>query len=161
MAEERGRPSDFTPELAAKICTAIANGDSLRKVCLPDDMPAESTVRHWALENREGFFAQYDAACKVRAMKWADEVVDIADEKGKDTNRARLRVDTRKWLLSKVLPKVYGEKVTQVHEGGDKPVEIELTPVEMRQRMARILQGVTDAKPAAGDGAGDDPKAGS
>lgn len=31
----------------------------------------------------------------------------------------RLQIDTRKWLLSKMLPKVYGEKVTQEHTGAD------------------------------------------
>ena len=32
--------------------------------------------------------------------------------------RSRLRVDTRKWLLAKVLPKVYGDKLQHTGEGG-------------------------------------------
>ena len=31
----------------------------------------------------------------------------------------RLQIDTRKWLLSKMLPKVYGDKVTNEHTGKD------------------------------------------
>jgi hypothetical protein len=31
----------------------------------------------------------------------------------------RLQIDTRKWVLSKMLPKVYGDKVTQEHTGAD------------------------------------------
>ena len=37
--------------------------------------------------------------------------------------RSRLRVDTRKWALSKLAPKKYGDKVTSVLEGGERPVE--------------------------------------
>src|SRR5215204_5054448 len=37
--------------------------------------------------------------------------------------RSRLRVDTRRWALSKLAPVKYGDKVTNVHEGGERPVE--------------------------------------
>ena len=40
----------------------------------------------------------------------ADDLVKIADGPG-DANRNRLRVDTRKWLLSKALPKIYGDRL--------------------------------------------------
>ncbi len=33
--------------------------------------------------------------------------------------RNRLRVDTRKWMLSKMLPKIYGDKITNEHTGKD------------------------------------------
>ena len=71
----------------------------------------------------------------------SDEINDIAedgtndwtkDEKGKTTfnnehhQRSRLRVDTRKWLLSKALPKIYGDKVVQEHVGKDGgPIQTE------------------------------------
>jgi len=44
----------------------------------------------------------------------ADEVMEIADDKSGDPARDRLRLDTRKWLLSKALPKIYGDR--QTHE---------------------------------------------
>lgn len=143
MAEERGRPTIYTPEIAADICAKMAAGASLRSICEAEDMPSEVTVRRWAIEDREGFSTHYEEAVRLRAMRWADEVIEISDENTNDVKRARLRVDARKWLLAKVLPKVYGEKVTQVHEGGDKPVEIDvaLSRVEVRERMARILRG--------------------
>ena len=62
----------------------------------------------------------------------ADETLEIADDSSHDTitddegnerfnsefaARSRLRVDTRKWLLSKALPKVYGDKITTEHTG--------------------------------------------
>jgi hypothetical protein len=64
---------------------------------------------------------QYARACEERADLIADEVFDIADNIGsnnmliKDDNvkvqRDRLRVDSRKWLLSKLNPKKYGDKI--------------------------------------------------
>jgi hypothetical protein len=132
------RDSDFTQEMADKICAMLADGVSLREVCRADDMPAESTVRHWALEDRNGFFAQYTKAREIGYMRMADELLEIADDgrndwmqrrtedgttgdavlNGEHVQRSRLRLDTRKWMLSKVLPKVYGDKLDLNHSGG-------------------------------------------
>ena len=52
----------------------------------------------------------------------ADEILDIADETEAEaaaTGKARLQIDSRKWLLSKLAPKKYGDKVTQEHTGAD------------------------------------------
>lgn len=126
---ERGRPADYTAELAATICAELATGRSLRDVCTGEDMPAESTVRAWAVEDRGGFSAQYTRAREIGYHAMADELLEIADDghndwmerrgdedagwqaNGEHIQRSRLRVDTRKWMLSKVLPKVYGDKV--------------------------------------------------
>lgn len=90
-------------------------------------MPSEACVRRWALNDVEGFFAQYDTAIKLRAARWAEEVLDISDQEppmtgegkidGAGVAHQRLRVDTRKWLLSKVLPKVYGDKLDVTSDG--------------------------------------------
>ena len=129
---QRGRPTLYTPELAAEIAERMAEGESLRAVCKADGMPAESTVRLWALSDVGGFAAQYARAMQLRAMRWSEEIMEIADdgkndtyedgEGGTETNydviaRSRLRVDTRKWIVSKLLPKVYGDRP----ESGDAP----------------------------------------
>lgn len=133
-----GRPSDFTPEIAQEICEKLAQGRTLRDVCRDDGMPAESTVRLWALEDRQGFSAQYTRAREVGYMSMADELMEVADDgsndwmerkdddgkssyviNGEHVQRSRLRVDTRKWLLSKALPKLFGDKITQEHTGPD------------------------------------------
>lgn len=133
-----GRPSDFTPELAGIICDRLASGRTLRDVCRDDDMPDESTVRKWALEDRGGFYPQYAQAREIGYQAMADEVLEISDDgrndwverqgeddsktyvlNGEHVQRSRLRVDTRKWLLSKALPKVYGDKITQEVTGAD------------------------------------------
>lgn len=104
----------------------MAAGESLRAICETDGMPTEGAVRQWALKDVEGFSTQYATAVQTRAMRWAEEVLTIADEKKGEVNRDRLRVDTRKWLLSKVLPKVYGDKI--VHSGDDaNPIKHDVT----------------------------------
>lgn len=51
----------------------------------------------------------------------ADDVVEIADDKLGDPSRDRLRFDARRWLLSKALPKIYGDKL-EVGGDPDKPL---------------------------------------
>lgn len=74
-------------------------------------MPAHSTVLLWVKEN-QAFADQYARSRETGYLLLADELVEIADDKAGDAQRDRLRVDTRKWLLSKMLPKVYGDKQT-------------------------------------------------
>ena len=87
-------------------------------------MPDRSTVRAWALDNPI-FSAQYARAREIGWTDIAEDLLDIADDKAGDPSRDRLRVDTRKWLLSKMLPKVYGDKnTTELTGPGGGPVQI-------------------------------------
>lgn len=56
------RQSTYTQEIADAICAGLADGMSLRKVCEQDGFPSEATVRRWALDNEQGFSAQYTRA---------------------------------------------------------------------------------------------------
>lgn len=106
-----GRPTIFTPELADTICARLAEGESLLSICRDDGMPAESTVRHWVAEDREGFFAKYTHARDIGLDHQADRIIEIADTED-DPAKARVMIDARKWHLSKMAPKRYGEKTT-------------------------------------------------
>ena len=126
---EHGRPSIYTPEIAAEICERMASGESLRSICRSEDMPSEISVRRWAIENREGFSAQYAMASETRMDCLADEIVEIADDKSGDPARDRLRLDTRKWLMSKIAPKRWGDRT--IHMGDpDAPLVVEKVVVE-------------------------------
>jgi hypothetical protein len=53
---------------------------------------------------------------------WADQIVEISDGNSdlagaQDVQRARLMVDTRKWVLSKLIPKKYGDRQQIDHTG--------------------------------------------
>ena len=64
----------------------------------------------------------YTRAREARADIIADEIIQIADNcKGEDNvavQRDRLKVDTRKWLLSKLMPKRYGDRI-EVEQTGE------------------------------------------
>lgn len=126
----------YSQEIAEQVCELIASGLSLRSIGKIDGMPAPSTVLSWCLQHRE-FMEQYAQARKLQAMLIADEVLDIADDSTNDTqiddegneivnhdhiSRARLRVDTRKWYLSKVFPKVFGPQAPNPPEASQRIV---------------------------------------
>jgi hypothetical protein len=128
-----GRPSDYSQQIASTICLRLAEGASLREICTVDDMPAQSTVYLW-LQKHSEFSEQYARAREAQAEHWAEEILEIADDGSndsyKDDNgnvrtdqevvaRSRLRVDSRKWLMSKLAPKKYGDKVELGHTGKD------------------------------------------
>ncbi len=112
----------------------------------------------------EEFSQQYASAREVQAEVWADEIVGIADEATGDLTtdkdgkavvdhehiqRSRLRVDTRKWIASKLLPKRYGDTLQHTGEGGGpirvRPDLSKLTDEELNV-LERILGRATDAR---------------
>jgi len=125
---QAGRPSDYSEKLAADICERLIEGESLRSVCRDPVMPAISTVMLW-ITKHSAFSEQYEKATEERAAGMFEDMFDIADDVEPDAAsvaKARLRVDTRKWALSKMLPKKYGDKITQEHTGTDGgPIQTE------------------------------------
>jgi len=129
-----GRPSSFTQETADTICERLALGESLRSICRDAAMPSQSMVFRWLSANQK-FREQYAHAREVQADSWADDIIEIADDKSADeitdpesgnsrfnsefAARSRLRVDTRKWLMARMAPKKYGDKITQEVTGAD------------------------------------------
>jgi len=112
-----GRPTIYTKELATDICKRIADGESLKKICSDKVMPSRSIIHLWLLdENKTEFLDNYKTAVNVRTDAMFDELEEIADNEG-DVQRDRLRVDTRKWYLSKVMPKKYGDKMDVTSDG--------------------------------------------
>jgi len=137
--QKTGRPSDYLPEVAADICSLLAEGESLRKVCERQGMPSKATVFRWLAQHEE-FRDQYAKATETRADAIFEGMFDIADsvsEEAAAVAKARLRIDTRKWALARMNPKKYGDKVSQEidHRSSDgtmtpKPTIIQLLPVE-------------------------------
>lgn len=125
----------YSQEIADKICERLAAGESLNAICKDDGLPAESTVRRWALLDVEGFAANYTRARELQAHFLAEQIIDISDtplegqevtikadgsqetKVGDMLGHRKLQVDSRKWYLSKVLPKVYGDKLETTLKG--------------------------------------------
>ncbi len=123
-----GRPSDYSEELASEICAKMIEGESLRSICRSNSMPSASSVFLW-LTKHPSFSEQYAKAQKERSTAMFEEMLDIADEADEEPSsiaKARLQVDTRKWALSRMNPKKYGDKVEQTLQGPDGgPVELQ------------------------------------
>jgi hypothetical protein len=129
--------STYTQEIGDLICAELAEGISLRTVCKADGMPDKKTVFRW-LRSHPEFAKQYAIAKEEAADAWAEEILDIADDgtndwitdekgrtvfNGEHVQRSRVRIDTRKWIASKLKPKKYGDKIT--HEGSeDAPIVV-------------------------------------
>src|SRR5216684_9092402 len=79
-----GRPTLFSSKMADSLCERIANGESLRKICLDDDMPCKASVFKWLNENKI-FSDQYARARDAQADTMADEILEIADDGTNDT----------------------------------------------------------------------------
>ncbi len=153
-SKKKGRPSLYTEALAAKICRRLAEGESLRAICADKVMPAISTVMGWLFNGKhEDFSEQYTRARQAQAEFRADEIIEIADaaEHGgsEEVQAARLRVDARKWIAAKLLPKKYGDKLQHTGEGGGpirvRPDLSKLTDEEL-DVLERILGRATDAR---------------
>lgn len=147
-----GRPTDFTPELAAEICVRISDGRSLRSICKASDMPDARTVFRWLAANKD-FCQQYVRAREASADAMFEEMLHIADtpKLGKKTKlvdgkkevmqgdmieHRRLQVDARKWALARMAPKKYGEKWSGELTGKDGAPLLDAAAVEAYVRNA-------------------------
>lgn len=142
-----GRPSIYSDVLADKICEELSSGLSMRDICKREDMPAQATVYEWLNDNAKSYFSeQYTKARAKQAEHLFEEILEIADDgtndwmenhgeedsgwrfNGEHYQRSRLRIDTRKWYLSKVLPKKYADTTKLEHTGKDgDPIKVDVT----------------------------------
>ncbi len=131
----RGGQSRYNEATADLILERLSAGASLMDVCNAKDMPAESTVRAWALDDIDGFGAKYARARDIGCDHESDAMMAVASDHEIDVHRARLIVDTMKWRLSKMAPKKYGDRITQEISGpGGAPVKLAITFVAPKPR---------------------------
>lgn len=132
-----GRPTDYNEEIANEICEAVATSSlGLTKLCeINPHFPARDTIYRWRWRYPM-FSDKFNEAKKCQAELGAEEMLEIADDaindymenvddnkkvgytfKGENVQRSKLRVETRKWIASKLLPKAYGTNMQeQVNE---------------------------------------------
>lgn len=139
VKKKMGRPTKYSEELADKICKAVSTSPyGLTQICRENmDFPDPETIRVWRLENLN-FSGKYANAKLLQADILTEFCLDISDESKKDkiinedgkeyfngeyVARSRLRVDTRKWLASKLLPKQYGDR-RELEEEKEKNEEL-------------------------------------
>lgn len=151
----------YTPQIAAEICRRIAAGESLRAICEDGHMPSRDAVYNWLRSNAD-FRGQYVRAREDQAETFLDEIIAISDDTANDTAvtdhgeqpnsewiaRSRLRVDARKWAMSKLAPKKYGDKI-DVTTGGES---LNLTPEQRAAKLASIAEQAARRRAEQDDG---------
>ena len=113
-----GRPTRYTPELAAEICTRCVM-KSLNAVLKADDMPAASTVYGWLIEHKD-FSDKYARAREARSFRRAESVDAIMAKVRRgalDPAAGRLLLDAIRWQTAKENGRVFGERVDLNHAG--------------------------------------------
>jgi len=112
-----GRPTDYTPELADKICDELASGKSLHRVCQAPNMPDKATVFRWLARYPE-FRDKYDVACAERhraRYERIDEVIEDMRAGVIDAACAKVEIDALKWMLAREAPRKYGDRLAMDH----------------------------------------------
>lgn len=114
-------------EKIEKVLSLIERGWALRKA-LVECKYCSKDFYEW-LDDNPLNNTRYARACEKRADEIFEDILEIADDKSRDTllvnrggelseeenkewvNRSKVRIDARKWMLGKLQPKKYGDKL--------------------------------------------------
>lgn len=164
------RPNGYSEDLARRICDQIADGKVLRCICDgKNGMPASRvTVYRW-LADQPDFRSLFNWALRWRTEAFAEDIIEIGDDGSQDWKldtdddgaqfqvlnkealaRSHMRVENRKWLLAKLLPRQYGTKsedLPAIPTNGDdaKP----LKAIEADPLYPQVLAWLKDDRPKA------------
>jgi hypothetical protein len=117
--------SSYTPEIAAKICERMIEGEDIVTICKDPEMPSRATVYRWMDEHPE-FETQCARAREGLADFEAHKIAEIASKCTPESAPAdRVKLSALQWLASKRAPKKWGEKVEV-----DAKVELSTNPTE-------------------------------
>jgi hypothetical protein len=123
----------------------MSEGESLRAICLDRGMPSEGTARGWAVRDVDGFGERYRAARQMLLEYWSDEIVSISDDEESDPRSRQIRTGVRQWLMSKLAPRRYGDKV-QIAGDPESPLQVMHSQVslsELTDAQLEALQNFT------------------
>jgi hypothetical protein len=128
----------YTPESAESILLLMRDGKSLRKACQEAGIK-KGTFLDW-VEREPGLADQYARAREEMMDTQAEELESIGEQAARAETAAevaglRLQSDNRKWLLSKLAPKKYGEKL----EIEQRTTIADLTEEQIDARIAQRL----------------------
>lgn len=142
-----GRPTTYSKGLASEICARLAEGEPITKITKEEHMPGQSTIYRWLVDNKE-FREMYESARKDGAHTLASQIQEIADseplkvfdEQGNkrydsgSISYNKLRMEARKWLAAKYLPRVYGDR--QILAGDED------NPVHVNSNVGEVFDGI-------------------
>jgi hypothetical protein len=166
---KKGKPGSgsqlvYSHTVAEEICDRIANGETLHEICSDPHMPSQTVVRQWRVDDVHGFSDRYQRARQEQTHTYVDQIMTIADDgrndwmarndpdnpgwamNGEHIARSRMRIDTRKWYASKILPKLYGERIDATVSNTDGSPLVPVLRLTLTHRIADDSKGKDPAK---------------
>lgn len=135
----------LTSKMFDEIMRLLELGDSLSDILKQNDSYPSRQTFYTYLKDDKIRIDKYARATKIRADYLFDQILEIADKQDKDieiskegievinhnlVNRNRLQIDSRKWVLSKMNPKKYGDKLDVTSDGEPIGIDVKFVPRE-------------------------------
>ena len=147
----------LTHEQRAIVLRAIESGASMRTAAEQAQLSSHAAIRR-LVANDPHFAAQYTRARELGLDALADQVIEIADDQTLDANARRVMMDARRWYLSKLAPKRYGERtehlLTVTHDVAALPT------AELERLVAQHTLQLEEDGSVTGGGTSDSSEAG-
>lgn len=142
---KKQRPSvTLTLDLMETICDRIADGEATYRVLQSPGMPDDGGFFR-QMRQREDLAALYREAVDRRGEKFADEITELCDQARHGTHEEiqalKLMVNTRQWIVSRLLPKKYGDKVVLA---GDNANPLTMQMVSNATDLIKRIKGTDD-----------------
>lgn len=138
FAPLRGGRTRQTESCVREILERVVRGESLRQICQDEHMPAECTVWRW-IQYDPVFAEEYYKAKERQLDAFAEQILTIADDSSTDVRmaydkfgnrvpevnyenvkRSELRIKSRQWLMERLQPRKYGDKMRQDVDSGSR-----------------------------------------
>ncbi len=106
---------ELTREQVDKICALLIGGDSLAKICADNSELPKPNMIFYGLHKNPQFLEYYVRAREAQTEAYALELTELSDNvalSAEAINKARLQIDTRKWIMSRLKPKKYGDNAS-------------------------------------------------
>lgn len=107
-------------EIIEETLERMIYGQSIAEMCRLAHFPAASKLLEWLMATH-ATRSSYVRAREICAELFANEIVAISDNIEEDPNSRRVRIESRKWVATRILPKTYGDKIEVIETGKTIP----------------------------------------
>ncbi len=135
------RDVELTSELFLRVCDRLVEGETLTMICADRTMPSTKQFNRYLYTDEKALDTYYRAR-EMQMECYAEEALTIANDDSDDSSiddrgrrishnevvqRARVKIDTIKFMMSKMAPKRFGDKnFTEIAGNPDQPVTLQV-----------------------------------
>ena len=106
----------LTTSLSNNICQKLMEGKPLTQICQEKDLPSLTTIYKW-INSNPSFAKQIIQARRVGTQYYLDKMIEeLETMSAKDVGIVREKLHHYRWLASKLLPSLYGDKQEVVQD---------------------------------------------